>query len=177
MAKVIRGARVVPSEVVEAEARAEAILAAAEREAERRRAALEAELLEEARATARAEVAAKLIGIEAARAAAVAEVQGKALELAITVARRVVGDAVATEPERVRAVVEEATARLARAGRVVVRVHPDDLAALDGVRAERIADPSLGRGDCVVESDLGDVDARVETRVERVLRALEGALE
>ncbi|MEZ4339423.1 MAG: FliH/SctL family protein [Sandaracinaceae bacterium] len=175
MARVIRGAKVVPAEVVEAEARAAEILEAARRDAEAERAAMRAELAAEAEATARAQLASALIGVETARDAAVAEARASALAIATAVARRIVGDALAAEPERVRAMVERATARVARARRTTVRVHPDDLALVESLPATCVADASLTRGDCVVESDLGDVDGRVETQIARLLAALGGA--
>lgn len=175
MARVIRGAKVVPAELVEAEAQAAAILEDARREAAAERESMRAELAAEAEAEARARLAAALISVEAAREAAVAEVRSSALAIASAIARRVVGDALAAEPERVRALVERATARVARARRISVRVHPEDVARLDGIDAAIVGDATLARGDCVVESDLGDVDGRVETQIARLLAALEGA--
>ncbi|MBX3273580.1 MAG: hypothetical protein KF729_25170 [Sandaracinaceae bacterium] len=173
MAKVIRSARVVPAEVRDAEAQAAAIVEAAHREAEAWREALRARLAAEARADAEAAVAARLVAIDAARAAALADRAERVCAIAGAVARRVVGDALATDPSLVRARVDEILGRLARARRTRVRVHPDDLALLDGIASERVPDPSLARGDCVVESDLGDVDGRVQTQLARLLAALE----
>ena len=60
---------------------------------------------------------------------------------------------------------------------LVVRLHPDDLAALDrtciGERsASFVADPSLARGDAVVETESGVVDATVAGAVARVRQVL-----
>lgn len=172
MARVIRGdgAKVVPGEVVDARAEADRILADARARAEalvrERREALEAE----ARAAAHLEV-------EAARRAAVAEVEDAVAALAVAVARRVVGEALEARPERVRALVREALSRVRRASRVRVRVHPADAEALADLPAELVPDEALARGDCVVDSDLGEVDARIEVRLEALRRALEDATE
>ncbi len=41
-------------------------------------------------------------------------------------------------------------------------------------RALRLeSDPTLERGDCVLESDVGTIDARIETRIAALARALE----
>lgn len=175
MARVIRGAKVVPAEVMEAEGQAAEILEAARRAAEAERATMRAALTEEAEAAARARLAAALIDVDRAREAAVAEARASALAIASVVARRIVGDALAAEPERVRAMVERATARVARARHTTVRVHPEDLPLVEDLPATCVGDDSLSRGDCVVESDLGEVDGRVETQIARLLAALEGA--
>jgi flagellar assembly protein FliH len=83
-------------------------------------------------------------------------------------------------PEHVRAVVERELTRLQPARRVVLRVHPDDLALLDppetlGARHELRAplsfeaDATLSRGGCVIDTDLGQIDARLETRLSLAL--------
>lgn len=174
MARVIRGrARVVPAEVVGARARAAAILEQAAEEAERTRDTVRAELAAEAEATANARLAAAMLGVEVAREEAVHEVRRQMLSLSMQVARRILGETLAAEPERVRALVAETLGRVARARRAVVRAHPADVPLLEGIAAEVVQDGSLSRGDCVVESDLGDVDARIETRLTRLMSALE----
>jgi flagellar biosynthesis/type III secretory pathway protein FliH len=67
---------------------------------------------------------------------------------------------------------------------VVVRVHPDDLPVVEALRArigERAGvtggftvttDVEVGRGGCVVESELGRIDARVETKLAALARAV-----
>jgi flagellar biosynthesis/type III secretory pathway protein FliH len=35
-----------------------------------------------------------------------------------------------------------------------------------------VAEPSLGRGDCLVEGEVGSVDGRIATRLEELRRAL-----
>jgi flagellar biosynthesis/type III secretory pathway protein FliH len=43
---------------------------------------------------------------------------------------------------------------------------------------EIVADPSLGRGDCLVEGDLVTVDGRINARIEELRRVLDaGAAE
>ena len=74
--------------------------------------------------------------------------------------------------ERVRTVLERAR----RAKRVRVRVHPSDLAHLEGAEwaagASIEGDAELTPGDCVVETELGTLDGRVQTQ----LAALDEAL-
>jgi flagellar assembly protein FliH len=72
---------------------------------------------------------------------------------------------------------------------VAVRVAPEDAEllrsaagkdALDGLAAARVewvADPSLQRGDCVVDTDFGQVDGRLTTRLAELRRAADAAAE
>lgn len=178
MARVIRGhARVVPTELVDASARADAIVEAARAEAVRTQDAVREEARAAAKEEAKAELAAAMVGIEIARTEAVDEVHRDVATFAIAVARGILGEAFEADPGRVRALVDDALARVARRRRARVRVHPDDVEHLEGVVAEVVGDASLSPGDCVVESDLGDVDGRIETRLAQLRHALERGLE
>ncbi|MBZ0115773.1 MAG: flagellar assembly protein FliH, partial [Sandaracinaceae bacterium] len=58
---------------------------------------------------------------------------------------------------------------------VRLRVSPGDVGALEALGVPLEPDPSMERGGCVVHTELGDVDARVEVRLEALLRAIERA--
>jgi flagellar assembly protein FliH len=66
------------------------------------------------------------------------------------------------------------------ARQVTVRVHPDDqplvaqgaAEALGARGARLVADPSIARGGCLVESDIGVVDASIAARWKRAVAAL-----
>ena len=72
--------------------------------------------------------------------------------------------------------------------RVIVLVNPDDLEivreAMDGMRASLggiehcvvEAERRVGRGGCIVRTPVGDVDARVETKLERAAEVVAAAL-
>ena len=69
---------------------------------------------------------------------------------------------------------------------VRLRVHSDDLAAFGAGRAEwlaeigvqaevrLVADDSVGRCGCIVETAVGRVDARLDTQLEALERAVRG---
>lgn len=101
--------------------------------------------------------------------------------IALEVARQVVRTELHVHPEQVVAVTQEALAvLLVSAKHVTVRVHPDELGlvaagtneALAARGARLVADAQVARGGCLVESDIGAVDARVATRWERATAAL-----
>jgi flagellar assembly protein FliH len=92
---------------------------------------------------------------------------------ATALARQVLRSELTARPELVAQVAGEAVnAVLLSARHIRVFVHPDDQAlveagageALTARDARLLADASLTRGGCRVESDLGQIDARIETR-------------
>ena len=179
MARVIRGdgAEVVPAEVVDAKAEAARIV----REAEARAIALAEEaraaVAREEREAARAELAARFVSFERERRAALEGIEGSVSELALGVARRILGEAFDADPRRVRLLVDEALARVRRASAVSVRVHPADVDALRGIAAEVTPDSTLARGDCVISCELGEIDGRIEVRLEALAIAIADASE
>lgn len=175
MARVIRGgqARVIRASVTEARDEAARILEEAREEAARIHAAQHAELRERAREEARAELATAHLALERERRAVLDETESSIATLALAVARRIVGDALEADPEHLRVLVDDALGRMRRASRIRVRVHPDDAAALHPpLPAEVLCDPTLTRGGCVVESELGEVDARLEVRLDALAQAI-----
>lgn len=99
---------------------------------------------------------------------------------ALALARQVVRSELSLEPGHVVKVAEEAVAALLLSAKHVrVRVHPQDHAlvsagaadALAARGAQVLADAAVERGGCVVESDLGRVDAQVAHRWQRALAA------
>lgn len=87
-------------------------------------------------------------------------------------------------PERVRPLVARTLAHFRGDAEVIVHVHPDDVALLEPATLARTfdltelrlhADPSMARGGCIVAAARGTLDARVETRIERMLALLSGS--
>jgi flagellar assembly protein FliH len=100
---------------------------------------------------------------------------------ATALARQVVRGELAARPEQVAVVAQEALETLLLSARhITVRVHPDDHAlvaqgaadTLAARGARLLADAAIERGGCVVESDIGIIDASIETRWRRAAAAL-----
>lgn len=98
------------------------------------------------------------------------------------------GEELSARPEHVASVVERELSRVRGARRITLRAHPADLALLEPADAlsARLelsgvltvsADASLDRGGCVLESDLGEIDARLETRLALALSLLQNGWE
>jgi flagellar assembly protein FliH len=92
---------------------------------------------------------------------------------AVQLARQVVRHELDTKPEIVARVAQEAVGAIVLSARHLrVRLHPADHQhvadaageALKARDARLVADPSIEPGGCIVDSDLGQVDARIGTR-------------
>lgn len=100
---------------------------------------------------------------------------------ATALARQVVRSELAERPQQVATVAQEALETLLLSARhITVRVHPDDHALIAQGAAETLtargarllADAGVTRGGCLVESDIGVIDASIETRWRRAAAAL-----
>ena len=99
----------------------------------------------------------------------------RAAQLAVAIAEKILVGAIEVQPERVAAVVSGALRGLLDAERIVVCVHPDDI---ELVRAAGIAhtdahieihgEQRVPRGGALVRTSVGEVDARVETKLAAV---------
>lgn len=103
----------------------------------------------------------------------------------VLLARQVLRTELATRPELVGDVVSEALrTTLMNARHVVVRVHPEDLPLvaqgagdiLQSRGARLLADASVARGGCRVESDAGLIDATIQARWARAVQRMGPAL-
>lgn len=107
--------------------------------------------------------------------------------LATAIAERILRREARLDPELVHTSARKALEHLTDRERLTIHVNPEDLEALraqkvallenfDGVREINIQpDPSISPGGCVVESELMQVDARLESQFEEILRVLEEA--
>jgi flagellar assembly protein FliH len=133
---------------------------------------------------AQAEVQENLLGAMAALTDAQHERHAIALqhesalaELALQIARKVVGEHLDADPAIVARIVRESISELEPTTSIVVHVNPEDLMFIEHDRAELerlvqgtgevqiVADAEVGRGGCRIVSPVGDVDARIETRL------------
>jgi len=183
-----------PSPVNEAAAVMSA-LAQAEADAERLRLQAQAEgfaagraAAQEALAPALAALAAAAQQLETQQAEAAAELERRAVDLGLALAAKVLAGALEAEPERVVDAVRGALRGIVERERIIVLVNPEDLElvrdAMDEVRAslggiehcEVQAERRVGRGGCIVRTPVGDVDGRVETKLERAREVVAAAL-
>lgn len=112
-----------------------------------------------------------------------ATVESELLELALALAKQVVRRELRQDPTQIIAIVREAISALPVAAREVrVLLHPEDAAIirqyLAPTESERawvvVEDPVMMRGGCQVLTSTSRIDARLETRLGKVLSELIG---
>ena len=100
------------------------------------------------------------------------------LELACDLARQVVRQAIASDPQHMKPVIAEALSQLVDDGLpATVRMNPGDLALMKGVLQETlnsplpefVADAQISPGGCLIESSTSAVDATIEKRWSRAV--------
>jgi type III secretion protein L len=110
--------------------------------------------------------------------------ESEIVRLSVRVARKIIGEELRTHPETIVSIVREALESVRRERMLTIQVHPDladevrsRLDRLEklvggGRQIQVIAEASVEPGGCIIESELGVIDARLETQ----LRCLEEAL-
>lgn len=107
------------------------------------------------------------------------------VEIAFAAICKILGQTAFTQ-EGIRSLVRQASADMLRLERIVVRLHPADLAALrssallDSVLSNAsqiswLADNGVQMGGCLLETERGDLDARLETQIARLREVLVAA--
>jgi flagellar assembly protein FliH len=117
--------------------------------------------------------------LEAERAALADRVEEGAVELALELAGKVVAGAIEAQPERVLDVVRGALRCFMERERVQILVHPEDLALVRGAidevtgelggieHVEVQEERRIGRGGAIVRTATAQVDASVQTKLDR----------
>ena len=175
------------------------LVAAAEAEADRVREEARAAGHAEGLAAGRAESLAQLTpsisagvsaldAVRALEADTTERVERHAVELALQMAERIVAGTIAASPERLLDVVRGALRTIIERERVILLVHPEDLdlmregvaevtGALGGIEHLEVQEERrVARGGAIVRTSLGEVDARIETKLDRVRSAIEKEL-
>jgi flagellar biosynthesis/type III secretory pathway protein FliH len=198
MGHLVKGlGHVVPAAVVDATEEATRIRARAEEDAAALRMTVHKQVeaakqagFAEGRDAGLAEVAALLLAARAQGDRDLATAKDTALVLARRMAEKIVGRAIDLSPELMNQIVAQALASCrARSGKIVLRVHPEDLASIEAGRPQWAAavaatidvrvlpDATVEHGGCVVDTPSGRVDARLQTQLDALERALRAVTE
>jgi flagellar assembly protein FliH len=190
MGRLVKGnGRLVAQVVLSAREQAARLLADAEATRASVRAEAEQRGFEDGLALGREAALAQVAETVAAAQAYAESLRARAADQALVLARRmaekIVGRAVALEPAVMGDIAAQAVAASrASAGAVVVRVHPDDLAAVEAERPRWAArldaaiglrvvpDRGVGRAGGVVETPVGRRAARLSSQLDAFERAL-----
>lgn len=193
----VRRAPIIDKDVFEARGEAQQVRGRALAEADeiRRQAEADAEAIKEQAYQAgyqegRDAGAAELSEIVASASARLqqieAQVEPQLRDLAITIARKILGKELEFHPEAVLSIVKQALSEKARMRReIILRLHPDDMQFIRQHKADLLEvlsrakeiglreDPDVARHGVVIETDAGTIDAQLETQLavfERVLK-------
>ncbi len=110
------------------------------------------------------------------------QARSDALELGVMVARKILEQEISTNLEALFALIKSAIRRVGESRTTVVRVCPSDFERLHGAadttftlgRIELKVDETLGPGDVMVDGEHSTVDGTISTRLEEIVRSLEG---
>lgn len=115
----------------------------------------------------------------------ISELEAQLVELALVIARKIVGEELRIRPEVVTEIVARAIAEAHGSGHHVIHLHPMDAQLLQpylpqaaieagGREWEIRADDTLSRGDCLIETAFGVVDACIDTQFRELAMLLKG---
>lgn len=111
----------------------------------------------------------------------------KMVELTLAIAKKIIADLVINSPQVILPQVQAALKKVKDQNEIVVKVSPHDydfvLMAKDEFRSmlssdsklEIAVDNKIEAGGCIVESNNGNVDARLSTKMEAVIKAIQEA--
>ncbi|MFO7985571.1 MAG: FliH/SctL family protein [Desulfatiglandaceae bacterium] len=117
------------------------------------------------------------------------EAERQAVELGVMIAGKILCREVSMDTETIFRILEEALKKLSDHKDIRVKIHPSDLEAINTAKAEipglnRAKEPvtlepdkGLRRGECVIETDFGIIDARFDSQMQAVEEAMKRALE
>ncbi len=108
------------------------------------------------------------------------KIEKEVAQLALSIAKKIVCHEVKTTEETVVCVAREALSRVENPGKIKVKLNPADLQFmqdtksqlshfLDDVENIRFeAEDSIQSGGCLIETDMGDIDARIEKQLQAI---------
>lgn len=114
-----------------------------------------------------------------------ASMEPEIVHLAVEIAEKIVGMELATGREIITGIVKQALATLKERDEIVIRVNPSEVdavkanqpayeAMIEGLkRFEVLSDGAIEVGSCSIETNLGNVDARIATQLEAVRAGLD----
>lgn len=128
------------------------------------------------------QLAETLVEINNLQAAITTRAERDLVRLAIEIAKKVVHREVTIDNEIVMTLARIGISRMQNRVAATIHLHPDDFAYVTthrenleaGHALELIEDRSIGRGGCLVQTEMGDVDTRIEQQFAEIERAFLG---
>jgi flagellar assembly protein FliH len=115
------------------------------------------------------------------------QLEPQVIELCKKAAETVIGREIQGGSANLEAIVKPILSKVPDAMKIIIKVNPEDLNQMrqfssdlvgDGKieSLEVVSDPSIGKGGVVIETDVGSIDAKLETRVEQMKKSLGGGM-
>lgn len=139
--------------------------------------------LEEGRAEGVETFTQKIFELKDLREKFLAEAEPEVTKLVLAIAEKVIGDLAIRQKEAITTIIRQAIER-SLGDRIVVRLHPDDWKRIKEEEKEfkeRLdktkhlyfkEDDTIQPGGCVVETEIGTIDAQLETQLKAIRKAL-----
>jgi len=130
-----------------------------------------------------------LIQLDAIRKDTYQQVEKEVVDLALAIAQKVICREISTDPETVVCVAKEALAKVDDPGKIKIKMNPSDLQFINETQyqlSNLIADvnhvtfeaeESIQSGGCIIETELGEIDARIEKQLQAVEESFRSAPE
>ena len=108
------------------------------------------------------------------------DIESEVVELALAIARKVICREIATGKQSVVAVAREALRQVEHPGKIKIKMNPDDLQAAneagyefssltENMKAVSVeTETGISAGGCVIETDCGEIDARIDKQLQAV---------
>jgi flagellar biosynthesis/type III secretory pathway protein FliH len=117
------------------------------------------------------------------------ETEKEVAQLALSIARKIVCHEVKISQETVTCVAREALSRVNNPAKIKIKLNPDDLQFIKSARSQLSdfldnvdnirfeAEASIQSGGCLVETDRGDIDARIEKQFQAIEESFQSQFE
>jgi flagellar assembly protein FliH len=106
------------------------------------------------------------------------------IKLAVSIAEKIIGEEIELDPVRQLRIIGEALARVTTANMLTIRIHSDDLQVVQDnlallqssfsepkpIKVEE--DCNITKGSCFIETDQGNLDARIKSQLDRIMAEL-----
>ena len=114
------------------------------------------------------------------------QIESEVVDLALHVSRKIVGQTLATTPELVAGIVRAALKNVEDPEKITIRLNPADIGHIQSTPGRKILegsaerfqfeeDESIEAGGCLVQTEYGEIDARLEKQFQAIEEAFRAA--
>jgi len=127
-----------------------------------------------------------IVELEAAKKELVEKLEPQVVDLVLRASEVVIGREILASGANLEKIIKPVLTKVPDAARIIIRVNPQDLNQLrefsndiveDGKieSLEVVSDANISQGGCVIDTDVGMIDATLETRIDQMKDGIKGA--